>query len=80
MEWGLVTGVKYYDLTYQEYLWLQGSKAASLALWTNPLSLPSIPESPVFVGVEIQGIQVSYRHYTHNGDQIGDRPLQFYFD
>lgn len=62
-----ITGIMFFNTVSQTWEWLSGSKANSLLAFTI-----------ADVIVDVNGSDVDYKQYTHNGSLSGARQLRFY--
>jgi hypothetical protein len=62
-----ITGIQFYNTISSAWEWLTGTKIGSLTLWTVTSTT-----------IIIQGNNVNYDKYIHNGSLIGARQLRFY--
>lgn len=65
--WSPITGIKFYNTISNTWDWIGGSKSNSLATFTITDNIRNI-----------NGIDVSYKLWTHNGSTIGSRKLRLY--
>ena len=62
-----VTGVQFFNTVSNQWEWIGGSKANSLTTFTTSSET-----------IEVQGNNINYTKYTHNGALSGARQLRFY--
>ena len=65
--WSAFTGVQFLNTVSNQWEWIGGTKAGSLASFTETQETRSV-----------QGVDVDYNRYTHNGSLIGSRRLRWY--
>lgn len=62
-----ITGIQFYNTVSSTWEWIGGSKANSLLTFTVTTTQ-----------IDVNGTQIDYDVYTHNGALIGARQLRFY--
>ena len=65
--WSSIVGIQFYNTINGQWEWLNGNMVNSL----NSFSVDTITKS-------INGVDVLYKKYVHNGSTIGARNLRFY--